>query len=234
MGKPLDQLPIPRLLPFTLQILIYRVVLRLQVGMMTDYGLPEPDHRVGEAHPTVSSDILTRITHGRVKVKPNILQLDGDGVIFTDGTRERIDSLIYCTGYNITFPFFDSDVVEAKQNESPLFKRVFHTHYRDLFFLGLLQPLGAITPLIELQSIWVSKYLLGQYTLPTLKEMLQDIQRERCIMRKRYGNSPRHTIQVDAQPYIASVRKEMKRGMKYPSSPLIQYERQAHGERVPS
>jgi len=231
IGKPLDQLPMPSLLPFALKIWLYRMVVRLQVGKMTDYGLPKPDYRVGEAHPTVSSDILMRITHGQVKVKPNIQQLDGDGVIFTDGTRERIDSIIYCTGYNITFPFFDPDVIEAKQNELPLFKRVFHPHYRDLFFLGLLQPLGAITPLVKLQSIWVSKYLLGQYTLPTLKEMLQDMQRERSMMRKRYGNSPRHTMQVDAESYIASVRKEMKRGMKHPSSPLIQYKRQAQGER---
>ena len=34
------------------------------VGDMERYGLPKPDHRFGEAHPTVSDDILYRIAHG--------------------------------------------------------------------------------------------------------------------------------------------------------------------------
>ena len=81
-------------------------------------------------------------------------------------------------------------------------------------------------PLAELQSIWVSKYLLGAYTLPPEAELLQDTKREREDMRKRYGNSQRHTIQVDFEPYVKSVRKEMKRGMKTPSTPFIARETQ--------
>ncbi len=221
MGKPLDQLSTPGFLPFSWQLKIYGWILRMQVGKMSDYGLPEPDHRVGQAHPTVSSDILTRITHGRVKIKPNIRQLDGDSVIFVDGTREQIDSIIYCTGYKVTFPFFEPEVIEVKNNDLPLFRRVFSPRYRDLFFIGLLQPLGAIMPLAELQSIWVSKYLLGEYGLPTDAELLKDIQYERDQMRKRYGNSPRHTMQVDFAPYVQSVKEEMQRGMKRSSKPLI-------------
>jgi dimethylaniline monooxygenase (N-oxide forming) len=229
MGKPLDQLPVPPLLSFPMQLKILRVLLRLQVGKLTDYGLPEPDHRFGEAHPTVSADILTRITHGRVKIKPNIRQFDDDGVIFTDGTRERVDTIIYCTGYKVTFPFFKPGVVEVQNNDLPLFRRVFHPGYRDLFFIGLLQPLGAIMPLAELQSVWVSKYLLGRYGLPPQNELLKDIQREREEVRKRYGNSPRHTMQVDFAPYVTSVHKEMKRGMQRPTTPLIQREAQLVG-----
>ncbi len=194
------------------------LALRIQVGRMSNYGLPEPDHPVLHEHPTVSSDILTRISHGRVKPKPNIQRLDGDGVIFTDGSRERVDCIIYCTGYKITFPFFRPEVVEAKNNELPLFRRVFHPQYRDLFFIGLLQPLGAIMPLAELQSIWVSKYLLGEYALPPQDEMLRDIQREREALRKRFGNAPRHTMEVDYDPYVREVWREMKRGAKRPGA----------------
>ena len=226
MGRPLDQLGTPGIMPYSWQLRLYRVLVQLQVGRMRNYGLPEPDHKVGEAHPTVSSDILMRITHGRVKVKPNIRQLDGDGVIFTDGTRERVDSIIYCTGYKVTFPFFKPEVIEAKNNDLPLFKRVFHPRYPDLFFIGLLQPLGAIMPLAEIQSIWVSKYLLGQYALPPTAELQQDIQREHDEMRKRYGTAPRHTMQVDFEPYIKNVQKEMQRGMKRPATPLIRPEAQ--------
>ena len=223
LGKPLDQPVLPAWLPYAWQLKIIGMALRLQVGKLTDYGLPAPDHKALHAHPTVSSDILPRITHGRVKIKQNIRELAGDEVIFVDGTREKIDSIIYCTGYKVTFPFFKPEVIEAKNNELPLFLRVFHPRYRDLFFIGLLQPLGAIMPLAEFQSIWVSKYLLGEYALPAEKELLHAIQHEREAVRKRYGNSPRHTMQVDFPPYVKSLFTEMERGSKRPASPpLIQ------------
>ncbi len=226
LGKPLDQLPVPAFIPPDMQRKIYGFILQLQVGKMTDYGLPEPDHPVLSAHPTISAEVLNRITHGRVKIKPNIERLDGDGVIFTDGSREQIDSIIYCTGYKVTFPFFDPGVIEAKHNDLPLFHRVFPPQYRDLFFIGLLQPLGAIMPLAEVQSIWVSKYLLGEYGLPPPAEMIRELHLERVTMRKRYGNSPRHTMQVDFDPYVAEVKKEMARGAKRPATPLVQREAQ--------
>lgn len=214
LGRPLDQPAIPQWIPWYWQRRLLGPILRLQLGKLTDFGLPKPDHPILHAHPTVSSEILNRITHGCVKPKPNIQQLDGDGVIFTDGSRERVDCIIYCTGYKVTFPFFQPEHIEAKNNELPLFHRVFHPRYPDLFFIGLLQPLGAIMPLAELQSKWISRYLLGEYALPQKGEMMQEIQREREEVRKRYGNSPRHTIQVDVEPYFRSVFKELKLGAK--------------------
>ena len=125
----------------------------------------------------------------------------------------------------MTFPFFRPEVVEASNNDLLLFRRVFHPRYPDLFFIGLLQPLGAIMPLAELQSKWVASYLLGRYGLPSPAEMMQDIQREREEVRKRYGTSPRHTMQVDVEPYMKGVLKEMKRGAKRPQhSPLVRRE----------
>ncbi len=166
-------------------------------------------------------------------MKPNIQQLDGDGVIFTDGTREPIDSIIYCTGYKVTFPFFKPEIIEARDNDLPLFQRVFSPRYPDLFFIGLLQPLGAIMPLAEIQSIWISKYLLGQYGLPPQSHLLKDIQREREEVRKRYGSSPRHTMQVDFEPYVKGVMKEMKRGAKRAARPLLQCEEFSTSDTIP-
>lgn len=226
LGKPLDQRPMPTFLPFGVKRLLNQSIVQLEVGNITHYGLPEPDHSILQAHPTVSSDILPRITHGRVKPKPNIQKLDGDGVIFVDGSRERVDSIVYCTGYKVTFPFFKPEVLDVKNNELLLFQRIFHPDYRDLFFLGLLQPLGAIMPLAEVQSQWISAYLVGKYGLPPRAELLQEMKREREEVRKRYGNAPRHTMQVDFEPYIEAVQREMKRGAKRPATPLIQPEMQ--------
>ena len=35
-------------------------------GDMTAYGLPKPDHKLFEAHPTVSSELLPRLGHGDI------------------------------------------------------------------------------------------------------------------------------------------------------------------------
>jgi thioredoxin reductase len=219
---PLDQGPISSFLPFEWKKFLKGVAVQLQVGNLSQFGLSEPEHRYMDAHPTINSDIFNRLSHGHIKPKPNIERLDGDGVIFADGSRERIDKIIYATGYKVTFPFFRPEVVEVKNNELPLFRRVFHPHYHDLLFIGLLQPIGPVMPIAELQSQWVSKYLIGEYTLPSIAEMQQYIAQEREAIRKRYGNSARHTMQVDFEPYVQEVKKEMKRGaLRARSAPLV-------------
>ena len=136
--------------------------------MPTDYGLPEPDHKLAEAHPTVSSDLLPRLGHGDIEVKPNIARFAGGRTVeFVDGTTEEIDLIVYCTGYKITFPFFDHELLDAPDNRIPLYRRVVHPELDGLYFVGLLQPLGAIMPLAEAQSEWIADLLEGKAKLPT-------------------------------------------------------------------
>lgn len=93
---------------------------------MEQYGLRKPDHRLGGAHPTISADLLSRVSHGEVQPKPNNERLEGDRVRFADGSVEKADVVVYCTGYKVTFPFFDEDFISAPDNEMALFKRTFH------------------------------------------------------------------------------------------------------------
>ena len=59
------------------------------------------------AHPTVSDDLLTRLGHGDITVKPNIDRFEGSKVFFVDGSAPEVDVVVYCTGYKVTFPFLD-------------------------------------------------------------------------------------------------------------------------------
>ena len=74
--------------------------------------------------------------------------------------------VVYCTGYKISFPFFDADLISAPDNHIELFRRVFHPEFDDVFFVALLQPLGATMPLAEAQGQWIADYLKGEYALP--------------------------------------------------------------------
>jgi hypothetical protein len=212
LGRPLDQFFTSAHMPWRARQKLGEALHRLAVGDMERYGLPKPDHRLGEAHPTISGRILDRLGHGAVTPKPNIAELMGDRVRFTDGTVERADVIVYCTGYKVTFPFFDPAFVSAKDNDLPLFMRVFHPEHDGLMFVGLLQPLGAIMPLAEAQGRWIAQYLLGEYALPPGSELRRRIDDERKRMFARYVKSKRHTMQVDFDDYLLELERELRRG----------------------
>jgi flavin-binding monooxygenase-like protein len=216
-GRPLDQIGVNALtplLPFWLRRMMVAAMYRVGVGRVEDYGLPEPDHRILEAHPTISADFLNRMAHGEIAWKPNVAELVGDAVKFQDGTVEQIDVIVWCTGYRVTFPFFDEDLISAPDNDLPLFRRVFKPDIDNVFFIGLLQPLGAIMPLAEAQGRWVAGYLRGEYHLPARAAMEADMRLERRRMFKRFVASKRHTMEVDFDDYLYQLRKEMAAGAK--------------------
>jgi dimethylaniline monooxygenase (N-oxide forming) len=212
-GTPTDQLGPKWLsrLPFAVTRALFMRELRHVQGPMESYGLPKPDHKLGEAHPTISAELLSRIGHGRITPKPNIERIEGHGVRFTDGTSVEVDTIVWCTGYRVTFPFLSSAVMEVKGNRVSLFRRVVHPEAPGLYFIGLVQPLGAIMPIAELQSEWVADLFEGSAALPEPEVMRREIEREEAAMRKRYVASTRHTIQVDYYPYMRVLSKERKR-----------------------
>jgi dimethylaniline monooxygenase (N-oxide forming) len=213
-GKPVDEANTPLVgrLPLALQRVGYGLLMRIVQGKMTDYGLPQPDHKLLEAHPTVSSELLPRIGHGDITVKPNLERFERDQVRFQDGTCEPIDLVIYCTGYQITFPFLDESLFSAPGNRVELYRLVVPPDRPGLYFIGLLQPLGAIMPLAEAQSEWVADLLQGKTELPPAPEMRDVIAAETARRSRRYLASPRHTIEVDFHSYLRVIRWERRRG----------------------
>ena len=179
-GKPVDELSSGMVsrLPFWATRAMMNVALKQAQGRMENYGLPKPDHKLGEAHPTISSDLLPRIGHGRIRVKPNLERIDGKRVRFVDGTSEEIDTIVWCTGYRITVPFLGSDVLDTSGNRVALYRRVVHPQRPGLYFIGLVQPLGAIMPIAELQSEWVADLFEGRAALPDVATMREEIESE--------------------------------------------------------
>jgi cation diffusion facilitator CzcD-associated flavoprotein CzcO len=212
-GKPIDEAapPVTTRLPMSVRRLFMGRLLKLTVGEMTDYGLPKPDHKLLEAHPTVSSELLPRVGHGDITIKPNIDRFAGGRTVrFADGSEEEIDLVVYCTGYKMTFPFFDPSVLSAPDNRLPLYRRVASVERPGLHFIGFIQPLGPIMPLAEAQAEWVADLLEGRATLPPAEQMRREISAEEERMRKRFVASKRHTVEVDFHPYLREIRRERK------------------------
>lgn len=216
-GRPTDHLttsPMARVPWFPVRRAMLAATLYLARGSVTRYGLPKPDHKIASAHPTVSDDLLTRLSHGDLTVKPNIARIDGGTVHFTDGSTEQIDVIVYCTGYKITFPFLDPRLVAARDNEISLFHRVVDPDHPGLYFIGLVQPLGAIMPLAEAQSAWVADLIDGTAALPPPAQMRREIDAYHRALRKRFVASKRHTIEVDFLEHLAEIKKERAAGAR--------------------
>ena len=209
-GKPIDEAapPVASYLPIPVQRFFFNRMLKTAVGEMTDYGLPEPDHRLLEAHPTVSSELLPRIGHGDIAVKPNIDRFAGGRTVrFADGSEEQVDLVVYCTGYRIEFPFLDQRVFAARDNRMPLYRRVVSVESPGLYFVGFIQPLGPIMPLAEAQAEWVADLLAGEAALPPAPEMREEIAEYDRWLKKRFVASKRHTIEVDFHPYLREIKR---------------------------
>lgn len=219
LGKPLDRVApawMWRHLPLSVFQRIFGLTLRIARGRVSRFGLPEPAHRVLAEHPTISSDLLNLIGHGKIHVRPNVSQLNGQTVAFDNGAEEQVDTIVFATGYNITFPFLDDDVMNPEGNRVSLFKHVVHPDYANLYFIGLIQPWGAIMPLAEQQAYWVGDILTGECRLPDRESMLSDVDLSDRKMQKRYVRSARHTIQVDFYPYKKELQQERERGRNRP------------------
>lgn len=162
------------------------------------FGL-KPKHRPLSQHPTINDELPNRIMAGLVKVKGNVKEFTETAAIFEDGSREDdIDVVIFATGYSFAFPFLE-DSVKVVKNKVSLYKKVFPPNLEKptLAIIGLIQPLGAIMPISEIQGRWATQVFKGLKQLPSQREMLEDINKSREEMEKRYVDSQRHTIQGD-------------------------------------
>ena len=208
-GKPIDQTLPPTWIPWWLKQKGLEMI-RWRSGDVSRYGTPEPDHKVGHAHPTVSDEIHDSLEAGQVTPKPNIRELRGDSVEFEDGSVEPVDVIVYCTGYKVTFPFFDEQFISAPGNDMRLFRRTFDPGVPGVYFVGLMQPLGAIMPIAEEQGRWIADLLRGRYRLPSEDQMNADIERERAAHAKRFYSSARHTMEIDFDEWLAGVARGAK------------------------
>ncbi|MDO8802108.1 NAD(P)/FAD-dependent oxidoreductase [Phenylobacterium sp.] len=214
-GKPADKSAMPSWMPRKLGLSMARKMIKKNLGNMEDYGLPKPDHEPLEAHPSVSGEFLTRAGCGDIKFKPAIKVLEGKRVRFADDTVEDVDAIVFATGYDMRFPFFDDpELVPDANHRLPLFKRMMKPGVPNLFYMALAQPLPTLVNFAEQQSKLAAAYLGGRYLPPPLAEMERLIVKDEETHLGQYYQAKRHTIQVDFGIYVDDLRREIARGEK--------------------
>lgn len=207
-GKPTDVVANKnKWLPLKWKYFFSEQIVKLMNGSNKLYGLQEPDHRAGGTHPTVNDELLYKLRHGKVSPKVDIERFEGKTVHFKDGTKEDFDVVIACTGYVLAHPFFKKDFLDYSEGDVPLYLKMFHEEYENLYFIGMFQPLGCIWPGCELQSKIAAREIAGLWQRPAnIKELCQ---REVTHPHLNQIKTPRHTITVDFAKFSKELKKHL-------------------------
>ncbi len=136
-------------LPVFVQRLILKAFLKVVVGNYEDYGLPHPDHKLFEHHPTVSSELLHYLKHGRIKPHGDIESFDGKTVHFTSGESVEVDTIVCATGFYVSFPFLPEGLVPVRNgNIAEVYAGCVLADYKNIYVFGTQQVRYGVGPLI--------------------------------------------------------------------------------------
>jgi trimethylamine monooxygenase len=109
--------------------------------------------------------------------KPNLVRVDTDHAYFQDGSSEKVDAIILCTGYLHHFPFMSEELRLKTDNRLwplNLYKGVAWEDNPKLFYLGM-QDQWYTFNMFDAQAWYVRDLIMGKILLPeTKEEMTQD------------------------------------------------------------
>ncbi|CEF60893.1 Flavin monooxygenase FMO family and Flavin monooxygenase (FMO) 5 family and Dimethylaniline monooxygenase, N-oxide-forming family and Flavin monooxygenase-like family-containing protein [Strongyloides ratti] len=207
-GMPYDILLMSRLYQKTMNTIPWSVANdfmehRLQQRMDHDlYGL-RPNHRFFQQHPTVNDALANLLLSGMITITEDIDFIEKDGIVVKNGKKFNCDILIFATGYTFSFPYLEpQSIIPINNHVVDLYKYIFPLNYPQLAVIGLIQPIGSIGPISELQSRVACQVFANNIKLPSKEKQIMDIEEKRKIIKRRYFESNKHTIQVDYIPYM--------------------------------
>jgi hypothetical protein len=184
-------------------------MLEILQGKNEDIGLPKVTNHILATHPTINSDLYNAVRHGKVLPKPDIERFDGEIVHFKDGTAGGYDTVIACTGYKIKHKFFDKNLINFENGPVNLLYRMLPANIKNLYFIGLFQPLGCIWPGAELQSKLAARHLAGEWA--PKGDINKLIQNELNNPDVEQLKTDRHTITVDDYSFRNRLKRELAR-----------------------
>lgn len=200
-------------LPFGIRQQLASIVIRLLQGRYAKYQLKTPNTKPLATHPTINSELLYFIRHGRIFPRQAVTQFSENQVHFADGRQEEFDTVIFATGYKISFPFFDKALIDFGEQETPsLYLKMMCPEYSNLFLIGLFQPQGCIWPLADYQAKIAVSIITGALCKPS--NLLAKINKEMRTVHGHFTASPRHVLEVDYHSFRKQLLRELDKQVK--------------------
>lgn len=216
-GRPSDQtadMLLAMRLPLAVRRLLFKATLRLTVGDFTRFGLPAPDHKFFETHPTVNQQLVYYVGHGDIAPKPDIDAFDGSTVHFVDGSSAEVDLIVYCTGYLAKFPFLDDGWLNPDGDHPVLARQIFTPEFDSLVVSGLIQPDSGQWTIAHWQGALIAAYAALRERDPvaarSFYERLVAESDVRFTGGTTYKNSTRHYYEIAHQDYLAAIEQDLQ------------------------
>jgi hypothetical protein len=196
LGKPLVE-ALLLWVPVWAQRLLLQAALKLIVGDYRRYGLPLPDHKIFEHHPTLNSELLYYVKHGRIRPRADVQRFDGRRVEFVDGSSAEYDIVVCGTGFHVDFPFLPKGMVPVSGGLAHVYGGALLPEYRHLYIIGTMQPRYGFGPLVT----------EGAELLATMVEMQDRIELPLGRVLKEMGQKPPQTHLVNPGVALRQVRR---------------------------
>ncbi|HEY2460359.1 MAG TPA: NAD(P)-binding domain-containing protein [Candidatus Acidoferrum sp.] len=148
--------------PVWLQRFFLKLLMRISIGKFEDYGLPRPNHRIFEAHPTINSELLYYVKHGRIRPRPDIARFEGKTIHFVDGSSGEFDLVVCATGYHVSFPFLPAGMVPVKGSTAQLYGGCVLAEYKNLYVIGTSQLRYGFGPVVTPGVDFIARMIKAQ------------------------------------------------------------------------
>lgn len=149
----------------------------------------------------ISTDLVQKVNDGAVVLRPQVKQVHGGVVEFADGASEDIDCIVLATGYEIAVPFLDGLPLGITTCQAPLYRKIVAPAFPSLFFVGLVDPFGALLPVVEAQAEWVGCVIDGTVILPDGPTMRARLEDENRAARRRFDQPLDNSLWCDFYGY---------------------------------
>ncbi len=192
---------------------MFHTLLRLIVGDLRRYGLPPPDHRVLESHPIINTNALRALRTGRLRARPDIRAFEDDQVVFSDGTRESIDLVIYATGYAMGVPFMDAALFDWKGGKLDAYLSTFNRRHATLFTLGFLVTNAGVYEDYDRLATMIACYARDRVEAPSRAARFRaHVAADQADLTGgvRFVASPRHATYVEHDAFRHAVERTRK------------------------
>lgn len=180
-GRPADTLNQGKPLPPRIKQAIDSRLLKIFTGDPVRLGFPEPDHKLYESHPIVNTLVLHHLGHGDLRVMSDVAAFDGHEVQFTDGRRERYDMVLLATGYVLSYPFLERELLDWTGAAPDLYLNIFSRRDPNLFVVGMVEASGIG---------WQGRYEQAELVARLLRARTDSPQLARAFADRIAGPSP--------------------------------------------
>ncbi len=153
---------------------------------------------------TKNERVYTHIVDGQVK--PNVSgihHIGPDFVEFGDGEKAKIDTILFCTGFETRFPFLPLNFSSTRE----LYKQMFHPDAdQSLAFIGFVRPQqGGIPAIAELQARYFTQLCSGEKQIPDPETRRAIAEHEKEYWEHEYYITPHVSSLVNYCTYMDSM-----------------------------